>query len=100
MSLEEKYSEKIPRVDHLRVFGSPCFVHVPKEDREKLLSKTIRYMMTIEIKLIECTNLYQRRFLGASMVKWTALNLYEGSKMQALKLFIKFNFLKFIFTKC
>jgi hypothetical protein len=99
MTLEEKYSGKIPRADHLRMFGSLCFVHVPKEDRGKLQSKTIRCMMTTEVKLIECTNLYQGRFLGASMVKWIALNPYEGSTMQALKLFIKFNFFKIHFYK-
>ena len=33
------YGQK-PRVDHLRVFGCTAFVHVPKDEREKLDSKT------------------------------------------------------------
>jgi hypothetical protein len=40
-SLEEKtpkevFTGKKPSVDHLRIFGSPVYIHVPKEKRTKL----------------------------------------------------------------
>jgi hypothetical protein len=34
------YHKAIPRVDHLIIFGSLCYLHVPKEHRSKLESKT------------------------------------------------------------
>jgi hypothetical protein len=37
---QEIYSGKIPNVSHFRIFGSLAFVHVPKEGRKKLDSKT------------------------------------------------------------
>jgi hypothetical protein len=33
---EEMFSEKNPKVSHLKIFGCPVFVHVPKEKRTKL----------------------------------------------------------------
>ena len=38
---EERYSGKIPKVDHLRTWGCVAYVHVPKSDRNKLDSKTM-----------------------------------------------------------
>jgi hypothetical protein len=33
---EEVFTGKKPSVDHLRIFGSPIYIHVPKEKRTKL----------------------------------------------------------------
>jgi hypothetical protein len=33
---EEMFSEKKPEVSHLKIFGCPVFVHIPKERRTKL----------------------------------------------------------------
>ncbi|CAA7062304.1 unnamed protein product [Microthlaspi erraticum] len=38
----EKWSDQKPTVDHLKIFGSLCFVHVPKEKRSKLDEKARR----------------------------------------------------------
>jgi hypothetical protein len=35
-TLEEIVTGKKPLVDHLRIFGSPVYIHVPKEKRTKL----------------------------------------------------------------
>jgi hypothetical protein len=40
-ALEEKtpkeiFIDKKPLVDHLRIFGSPVYIHIPKEKRTKL----------------------------------------------------------------
>jgi hypothetical protein len=40
MTPEEKYSGTKPKVNHLRIFGSLAYLHVPKENRKKLDSKT------------------------------------------------------------
>jgi hypothetical protein len=37
---DQLYYKSKPRVDHLRIFGSTCYVHVPKESRSKLENKT------------------------------------------------------------
>jgi hypothetical protein len=39
---DQKYTRCILRIDHLRIFGSLCFLHIPKESRSKLESKTKR----------------------------------------------------------
>lgn len=36
MDLEEKFSDKKPRVGHMRMFGSPIYIHVPKYKRNNL----------------------------------------------------------------
>jgi hypothetical protein len=36
MTLEEMFSGNNPKVSHLKIFGCPVFVHVPKEKRTKL----------------------------------------------------------------
>ena len=41
---EAKYSGKIPDISNLNFFGCVAFVHVPKENRKKLDSKTLRCM--------------------------------------------------------
>ena len=33
---EEVFTKKKPAVDHMRIFGTPVYVHVPKEKRAKL----------------------------------------------------------------
>ena len=33
---EEVFTKKKPAVDHMRIFGTPMYVHVPKEKRVKL----------------------------------------------------------------
>jgi hypothetical protein len=33
---EEVFIEKKPKVSHLRIFGLPVYIHVPKEKRTKL----------------------------------------------------------------
>ena len=38
---EAKYTGKIPNISNLRIFGCVAYVHVPKERRRKLDSKTI-----------------------------------------------------------
>ena len=37
-TLEEIFSGEKPEVSHLRIFGYPVFIHVPKEKRMKLES--------------------------------------------------------------
>jgi len=37
---KQKYSGKKPSVDHLRVTGNIAFVHISKEERAKLDTKT------------------------------------------------------------
>ena len=33
---EEVFSSKKPKVNHLRIFGCPVYIHIPKEKRKKL----------------------------------------------------------------
>ena len=33
---EEVFSSKKPKVSHLRIFGCPMYIHIPKEKRTKL----------------------------------------------------------------
>jgi hypothetical protein len=33
---EEMFTEKKPEVSHLKIFGYPVFIHIPKEKRNKL----------------------------------------------------------------
>jgi hypothetical protein len=35
-TIEEVFTGKKPSVDHLRIFGSPVYIHIPKEKRNKL----------------------------------------------------------------
>jgi hypothetical protein len=37
---DQLYYQTLPRVDHLRIFGSICYLHVPEESCSKLESKT------------------------------------------------------------
>jgi hypothetical protein len=36
MTPEEAFSEKKPNVEHLRIFGCPIYIHIPKDKRKKL----------------------------------------------------------------
>ena len=42
---EEAWTGKKPRVSHFRIFGSPCWKHVPDEKRKKLDDKSIEMIM-------------------------------------------------------
>ena len=44
VTLEQKYFGKVPNLSSLRIFGCLGFVHIPKESRRKLESKTKRYL--------------------------------------------------------
>jgi hypothetical protein len=35
-TLEEMFNEKKPEVSHLKIFGCPVFIHIPKEKRNKM----------------------------------------------------------------
>jgi hypothetical protein len=35
-TLEEMFTGKMPEVSHLKIFGCPIFIHIPKEKRNKL----------------------------------------------------------------
>ena len=35
-TLEEVFTSKKPTADHMRIFGTPVYIHVPKEKRAKL----------------------------------------------------------------
>ena len=35
-TLEEMFTRKKPEVSHLKIFGYPVFIHIPKEKRNKL----------------------------------------------------------------
>ena len=35
-TLEEAFSEKKPEVSHIKIFGFPVYIHIPKEKRTKL----------------------------------------------------------------
>ena len=35
-TLEEVFTNKKPAVDHMKIFGTPVYIHVPKEKRAKL----------------------------------------------------------------
>ena len=35
-TLEEAFSREKPEVNHLRIFGFPLYIHIPKEKRTKL----------------------------------------------------------------
>ena len=39
---EEAFTGKKPSVDHLQIFGSPAYIHVPKDKRKNLDSKSIK----------------------------------------------------------
>jgi hypothetical protein len=36
MALEEFFSGRKPNVEHLRIFGCPVYIHIPKDKRKKL----------------------------------------------------------------
>jgi hypothetical protein len=36
MTLEEAFSRKKPNLEHLRIFGCPVYIHIPKDKRKKL----------------------------------------------------------------
>ena len=35
-TLEEVFSGEVPDVSHLRIFGCPVYMHIPKDKRKKL----------------------------------------------------------------
>lgn len=42
MTLEEAFTGKKPSVDHLRIFGCPMYIHIPKDKRKKLDPTSLR----------------------------------------------------------
>lgn len=55
--LEQRYSKHKSHVNHLRVFGCLAYVHVPKQDCDKLGSKTKNvclWDMMIILRYINC----------------------------------------------
>jgi len=42
ITLKEVFIGKKPSVDHLQIFGSPAYIHVPKDKRKKLDSTSIK----------------------------------------------------------
>jgi len=36
MTIEESFLGKKPSIEHLRIFGCPVYIHVPKDKRKKL----------------------------------------------------------------
>lgn len=38
----ELWFKKVPAVDHLRIFGTECFVHIPKQKRRKFDKKAVK----------------------------------------------------------
>jgi len=42
MKHEEAFTGKKPSMDHFRIFGSPAYIHVPKDKRKNLDSKSIK----------------------------------------------------------
>jgi len=36
MTLKETFTRKKPSFDHLRIFGCPIYIHIPKDKRKKL----------------------------------------------------------------
>lgn len=42
MTLEEAFIGNNPRMDHHWIFGSPAYIHVPKDKRKKLDSTSIK----------------------------------------------------------
>ena len=43
-SLFEIVFKKVPRIEHMRVFGAQCYAHVAKEERQKLDDSGVRYL--------------------------------------------------------
>jgi hypothetical protein len=44
-TLEEVFTSKKPSVDHLRIFGIPVYIHVPKDKRTKLDPSRIKKLL-------------------------------------------------------
>ena len=64
VTLEEKYSGKLPTVTHLKIFGSIAYVHIPKTDRKKLDTKTRKCIFVgydIESKIYRLFNPIQKK---------------------------------------
>jgi len=67
MDVEETFSERKPQVGHMRMFGSPIYIHVPKYKRNNLnpLGKKIIYFCcNISSKAYKIYILENRWMLG------------------------------------
>ena len=60
-NLEEVFSEKKPEVSHLRIFGCPVYIHIPKEKRTKLDPSGKK---GIFVGYFESSKAYRMYFLG------------------------------------
>ena len=47
MTPEEAYTSVKPKVSHLRIFGCPFYIHVPKEKRTKLEPTTEKVSLLV-----------------------------------------------------
>jgi hypothetical protein len=66
MTPEQRYSGKTPTVTHLKVFGNITFVHIPKTNRKKLETKTMRCIFLgydTESKVYRLYNPIQKKIL-------------------------------------
>ena len=67
---EEVFFDKKPEVSHLRIFGCPVYIHIPKEKRTKLDpsgKKGIFLGYSKSSKLTEYTSQDSRRSTSAGM---------------------------------
>lgn len=91
---EEAWTGKKPRVSHFRIFGSPCWKHVPDEKRKKLDDKSTEMIMvgyhpTGAYKLydpIEKKVTYSRDviFDGESLYDWNKTKKVQSKGMSVL----------------
>ena len=67
---EEVFSGKKPEVSHLRIFGCPVYIHIPKEKRTKLdpYGKKGIFVDTVKSRnIIEYTSQDSRRSISVGM---------------------------------
>jgi hypothetical protein len=63
---EEAWTGKKPSISHLRIFGCPAYMHVPKTNRSKLDSKTVKCIFVGYVEDSKSYKLYDeksRKFL-------------------------------------
>ena len=66
MTPEQRYSGKLPTMTHLKKFGSIAFVHIPKTNQKKLITKTLRCIFfgyDTESKVYRLYSLEQKKIL-------------------------------------
>ena len=58
---KEDFSGEKPEVSHLRIFGCPVYIHIPKEKRKRI---DIYKRKGIFVGYIDTSKVYQIYFLG------------------------------------